>query len=454
MRVLVCGARGCVGQATVRALRSRGHLVIEGARGLPKGGSSLPIDFMTPVSAADWARDLKALRVEAVVNCVGILMASARQTFERVHSEGPIELFRGAALAGVACVVQVSALGVSDDADSLSRPYLASKLEADDALAALGMDWAVVRPALIYGPGSQSAALFATLASLPVIGLPGEGRQSVQPVHVFEVAECIARLLENRAPRNQVHELGGAAAMSYRDMLQAYRQALGLGEALWIPVPMPVMRLSAWLAERLPQQVLCRDTIALLDRGSVPSPNQTALLLGRGPASLARGLRITAPQPMLNLHVTLPPGLDGALRFLLATMWFYTALVSTLWPAESGITHLLEQTGLQGTGLVLGAVASCTLNSILGWLVWRHPTPWCFALQFGAVVGYTVGAAFAMPQILIDHCGPLVKNLPLLGLVTLLWLARPAAGPLKARAGGQRGACEDARVGGRSTLHR
>lgn len=425
MRVLVCGATGCVGRATVRALRSRGHQVIEGSRGASDAALALKMDYMVSVSPAEWAERLRQRRVEAVVNCVGILMPSATQRFERVHDEGPVELFRGAALAGVACVVQVSALGVSAEPDSLARPYLASKLRADDALASLGLaNWAVLRPALIYGPGSQSAALFATLAGLPVVGLPGQGRQAVQPVHVFEVAEAIARLVEGRSPGGQVFEMGGAAPVSYREMLQAYRDALRCGPALWLPLPMGLMRLAAGAAEWLPQRVLCRDTIALLARGSVPAVNATPALLGRAPSALAQGLQVSPPQPLLELHADLSPAVEAALRFALATMWIYTASISLLWPQDSGVMHLLAACGLPAPWDTWALAFSCTLNISLGLLVWRRPGPWTYALQTAAVLGYSLSAALAMPVLVIDHCGPLVKNLPVLGVITLLWLAR------------------------------
>jgi uncharacterized protein YbjT (DUF2867 family) len=135
MNVLVCGASGCVGGAVVNALRSRGHRVVEGGRGQAEGRHSMHLDFMQPRSPEHWAQALAARQIEAVVNCAGILMQSRTQSFERVHAQGPIELFRGAALAGVRRVVQVSALGVSSDAQSLAMPYLHSKLRADDALA-------------------------------------------------------------------------------------------------------------------------------------------------------------------------------------------------------------------------------------------------------------------------------------------------------------------------------
>ncbi len=428
-RVLVCGATGSVGRAVVNALRARGHHVVTGARAADDTRHSLRVDFSQPVASAEWARRLREVQVDAVVNCVGILMPSAGQSFERVHTQGPIELFRGAALAGVKRIVQVSALGVGHDAQALATPYLCSKLRADDALAALPVEWAVLRPSLIYGPHSQSARLFATLASLPVISLPGRGLQPVQPIHVFEVAEAVVRVLEDAAPANQVLELGGPQVLTYRQMLAAYRHALGLGDALWLPLPMPLMRATAWLAEAVPQKVFCRDTIGMLERGSVPTLNATAGLLGREPTPMAQGLVITVPEALVDLRVQLSLGVSMVMRAALAFMWAYTAFISLLLPQASGVLALLARCGLHGQAGVAALVFSCGLNLVLAVWVLRRPGPWVYALQFGAVMGYTLTAVAFMPELTLDHCGPLVKNLPVLGLIGLLWLAhapRPA----------------------------
>ena len=426
MSVLVCGVTGCVGRAVANALRARGHKVVEGGRSLGDGQRSLHVDYMSAVSPAAWAQRLEAHGITTVVNCVGILMPGRGQSFERVHSLGPIELFKGAAAAGVQRVLQVSALGVGGDAQSLATPYLHSKLLADDALAALPVDWAVLRPSLVYGPASESAALFATLASLPVIGLPGSGAQRVQPIHVFELAEAIARLVEAPGPLRQVFELGGPAPMAYRDMLASYRRACGLGAAVWLPLPMALMTLSARVAELWPQRVFSRDTVRLLERGSVAQPNHLPALLGRQPSTLAHGLTITPPRPMLDLSVTLSPVMAGALRGALAFMWLYTALISALLPRESGVLVLLARCGFEGAWGVAALVLSCALNLALGTLTLLRPSPWLYALQSAAVLGYTTTAAFSMPELTIDHCGPLVKNLPVLMTVLLLWMAAPA----------------------------
>jgi uncharacterized protein YbjT (DUF2867 family) len=447
MRVLVCGASGCVGRAVAHALRSRGHQVVEGTRGAVDGRHGLHVDYMVPTAPQEWAEKLRGARIEAVVNCVGILMPSRGQSFERVHTEGPIELFRGAAMGGVHRIVQVSALGVRGDADTLATPYLRSKLMADDALASLPLDWAVLRPSLIYGPGSQSGALFATLASLPVISLPGRGVQPVQPLHVYELAECIVRLVERTGPLHEVHELGGPQALSYRDMLANYRRALGLGGAVWVPMPLVLMRTIAWLAELVPQKVFCRDTVRLLEKGSVPVVNAMPSLLGRPPTGMAHGLEISDPEPMLDLRVNLSPAAEMLARVALAFMWLYTALISAAMPYQSGVLHLLARCGFEGRWGLAALMFSCTLNAGMGLLSLRRMTPWLGAVQVGAVLGYTITAALNMPELTLDHCGPLVKNLPVLALIVLLWLASPLPERSAARPGSRK-----ARRAGTATL--
>jgi len=435
MRVLVCGSTGCVGTAVVNALRTRGHQVVAGARGLSDGAHSMHVDYMQPVDASTWAQRLAAQRIEAVVNCVGILIPARGQSFERVHALGPIELFRGAAAAGVKRVLQVSALGVGSDAQALAMPYLHSKLRADDALAALPIDGAILRPSLIYGPGSQSAQLFATLASLPVISLPGRGAQRVQPVHVFELAEAMVRLIERPEAARGIYEIAGPASMSYREMLAAYRRAQGLGEAIWLPLPMVLMKLTAVAAEVLPQKVYSRDTMRMLERGSVTASNALHDLLGRAPSTLAHGLAVTAPQPAIDLRVHLSPTVAWALRCALAFMWIYTALISSLLPTQSGVLHLLARCGFEGRVGIAVLIASCTLNLALGTLTLWRPSPWLYAVQSGAVLGYGLTAAFNMPELTLDHCAPLVKNVPVLMAVVLLWLAQPPRAAPQARGG-------------------
>jgi len=423
VNILVCGASGCVGRAVAQALRWRGHRVVAAGRSAGTGSEAMALDFMRPRTPADWAADLRARRIDAVVNCVGILMPGAGASFERVHTEGPVELFRGAALAGVARVVQVSALGVAATAEAGETDYLRSKRLADEALLGLDLDAAVVRPSLVFGPGSASAALFATLAAMPVIGLPGAGRQRLQPIHVLELAEIVAGLVERSGSARGIYELGGKEPVDYRQMLATYREAQHLGAAIWLPVPMPLMALGARLAEQLPQRVFSRDTLRLLERGNVPVRNAAPALLGRRPSGLGEGLAVTPPRPLFDSRVELAPTVALGLRLALAFLWIYTAAISAWLPERSGVLELLARCGFVGSAGQAALAASCALNLTLGLLTLLRPSVLLYAVQSGAVVGYTLTAALNVPELTIDHCAPLVKNLPVLGCVVVLWLA-------------------------------
>ncbi len=234
------------------------------------------------------------------------------------------------------------------------------------------------------------------------------------------------RLLESESGWRTVHELAGPARMRYREMLATYRSAATAAPALWLPLPLALMNLAALTAEALPQRVYSRDTLYLLERGSVAVDNATPRLLGRAPTSLARGLAIAPARAAAVPQAMLSPGLAAALRATLAFMWIHTAFVSALWPQRSGVLALLARCGFEGEAGVAVLAASCVLNTALGAWVLLRPEPPVFALQAAAVLGYTTMAAWHMPELTLDHCGPLVKNLPVLGLVLLLWIAQPA----------------------------
>ncbi|UUZ56995.1 hypothetical protein LP419_20065 [Massilia sp. H-1] len=73
--------------------------------------------------------------VDVVINAVGIFRESGAQTFARLHTDTPCALFAACAASdSVRLVIQISALGADQDADTA---YHLSKKAADDFLATL-----------------------------------------------------------------------------------------------------------------------------------------------------------------------------------------------------------------------------------------------------------------------------------------------------------------------------
>lgn len=110
---IVVGATGLIGAPLVRALAKRGHAVVAVSRNPlsdpQRGIAALAVDFAAVPSATWWAEHLKGLDV--VVNAVGIFRESRSQSFDALHARAPIAKFEGAVQAGVARVLQLSALG-------------------------------------------------------------------------------------------------------------------------------------------------------------------------------------------------------------------------------------------------------------------------------------------------------------------------------------------------------
>ena len=283
MKIVVFGANGVLGRHVCATLASRGHRVIRAAR----SGADLGVDFRFDL-------DPQVLRAavrgaDIVVNATGILIERDGNTWDAVHHRAVDALAAACEQERVARIVHVSALGAGS---GMGGGYMASKQAGEEALARHAVDYAVVRPALLVDPDCQSTRLFARLAGMPLLVLPGlraPGSSAVEPVLAQDVAECIARIAEHPKALRRVIELAGPQRMSYAQMLLHYRHAQGRGPVLRIPAPWWLMNISARLAQLLPQKVFSLDTMRML-RSTPAARSETARWLGRDPTPLPAAL--------------------------------------------------------------------------------------------------------------------------------------------------------------------
>jgi uncharacterized protein YbjT (DUF2867 family) len=416
VRVLIAGASGFIGAHLARAATAAGHEVICGGRNATagsEGSAHLTLDYTAP------ARDTLAseLRgIDVVVNAVGILRPRGAQTFEALHVRGPRELFAAAATAGVRRIIQVSALGAEPRA---LAAYHRSKSEADRALRLLPVDWAVVMPSLVYGPGGASARLFDTLASLPLIPLPAGGTQPVQPVHIDDVTSALLRLIESPVELRCTVQVVGPAPTTLADFLRSLRAAFGMRPTGSLAVPRGLVFAAARLGDHLPNAFLNRETLGMLERGSVGDPGALTRLLGRPPLPV-RAFVKPASRALARRNAVLG-WIAPLLRFSVAFMWLIAGVVS-LGPQSAEGLELLRQAGVPATlapTMLVGAALFDIALGVLTLLPRRIPLLW--TAQILLVLVYTAIISAFLPHLWLEPFGSVAKNVPILAVLLLLW---------------------------------
>lgn len=106
-------------------------------------------------------------------------------------------------------------------------------------------------------------------------------------------------------------------------------------------------------------------------------------------------------------------------RYALAAVWLVTGIISLgIYPVEDSL-KLLARVGFHGTFAVVTLYFEALLDIAIGLLTLTKPSQWLWRLQTTIIVGYTAVISVFLPEFWLHPFGPLLKNLPIL---TLLWL--------------------------------
>jgi NADH dehydrogenase len=153
---------------------------------------------------------------DAVVNCVGILAESGKNTFDAVQTDGAERIARLAAEHGVTKFVHVSAIGADANAES---DYQRTKAQGEAAVVKHMPNATILRPSIVFGPEDGFFNRFAGMTRmgpiLPVVG----ANTKFQPVYVDDVAKAACMAVTGAAAPG-VYELGGPDVNTFRELMQ------------------------------------------------------------------------------------------------------------------------------------------------------------------------------------------------------------------------------------------
>lgn len=272
--VTVFGGSGFIGRHVVQALAKRGYRVRIAVRRPDKAIFLRPLGDVGQIAAIQanlrypWSVKRAVKDSDAVINLVGILYETGRQSFGGVQEFGAKTVADACREAGVP-LVHGSAIGADEASGS---EYARTKARAEKAVfEALDGKAVVIRPSIVFGPEDDFFNKFADMARFsPALPLIGGGMTRFQPVYVGDVAEAIARAVDGELKGGTVYELGGPEVMTFRECLEEVLRVTRR-KRLFVDIPWWAARAQGRILGLLPKPLLTADQVTLLQHDNVVS---------------------------------------------------------------------------------------------------------------------------------------------------------------------------------------
>ena len=272
--ITIYGGSGFIGRHVVRAIAKTGARMRVGVRRPELAGHLQPlggVGQIIPVQANVRFPDsllAPAKGADAVINLVGILAPSGKQTFKAVQDEGARHVAEAARAAGAKVLVHGSAIGADPDSPSV---YARTKAAGEAAVKEVFPDAVITRPSVVFGPGDGFFNRFAALARLsPALPLIGGGKTKFQPVFAGDVAKAVMASLTGKAQTGAVYELGGPEILTMKEVMERVL-AYTMRKRWLVPLPFRLAKLQGAILQLLPNPPLTLDQVRLLERDNVVS---------------------------------------------------------------------------------------------------------------------------------------------------------------------------------------
>jgi NADH dehydrogenase len=293
--ITIYGGSGFIGRHVVRAIAKTGARIRVAVRRPELAGHLQPLGGVGQINAVQanvrFPDSLLAAAqgADAVINLVGILFPSGKQTFTSVMDEGARHVAEAARAAGAQALVHVSAIGADPDSPSV---YARSKAAGEAAVRDAFPGAVILRPSVVFGPEDDFFNRFAALARIaPVLPLIGGGNTKFEPVFAGDVAKAVIAALTGSAKAGAPYELGGPEVLTLKEVMERVL-TYAMRKRLLVPVPFWLAKLKGSFLQLLPKPPLTVDQVRLLESDNVVSEDakragRTLEGLGIAPVAVA-----------------------------------------------------------------------------------------------------------------------------------------------------------------------
>jgi NADH dehydrogenase len=296
--ILVAGGTGFLGRSIVAALRREGHVVRVLSRGTKtnpwvddRGVSVATGDVRDAATLGDAFAGVNTLVIAVQFPGHPVEVPKKGLTYDEYDRKGTENLVAAAKKAGVTRIVYISGAGVGE---GRKEEWFVAKDGAEAAVTGSGIAYTIFRPSWVYGPRDKALNKFAFFArTMPVVPLPGPGTAKVQPLHVDDLGEAVARALVTPAAENEVIELGGPQLLNFKQIVKTMLGVMGRKRGV-LPAPTPFVKMGAALLYRMPGKVLSPRAVDFANGESRVDNRKAKEILGIQPRGLAEGMSYLA----------------------------------------------------------------------------------------------------------------------------------------------------------------
>lgn len=190
-----------------------------------------------PGSLVDLCKD-----ADAVIHVAGVINAPDAAGFVKGNVDGTLAMLAAATARGVNRFVHVSSLSAREPQLSL---YGASKAQSEELVESSGLNWSIVRPPAVYGPGDKETLELFKMAARGQVFMPPPGRASY--IHVDDLAALLLALCAPDAPSKLIIEPddGRHGGWTHKELGPALGKAVGTS-ARTVHAPRTLLKLGAW----------------------------------------------------------------------------------------------------------------------------------------------------------------------------------------------------------------
>lgn len=239
MRLAVTGGTGFVGSHLIDVALAAGHQV----NALTRRDQSerAGVDWISGDLSNRDALEKLVSGADAVIHVAGTISGQSAAAFELGNVAGTLAMLAAATAGGIHRFVHVSSLAAREPKLSL---YGASKCRGEGLVMSSGLDWAIVRPPAVYGPGDRETLELFRMAKLGIMLMPPKGRVSI--IHADDLSRLLLALADPFAPASCLIEPddGKAGGWTHREFARALAAAVGTKAAV-ISSPGLLLRLAA-----------------------------------------------------------------------------------------------------------------------------------------------------------------------------------------------------------------